>query len=111
MNRLIFTIGLGLCTVLGCAESQPVEFENETYDVYVRHVVETMERITVDEYMDVPCEELCYTIAGQNTNEYNITECFTQLYETVFEGEVETWDGNQLAGTLSCTGSVLNFEK
>ena len=96
---------------VGCGDPQPVEFENETYDVYVIHVVQTMERLNIYTYEDISCEDLCFTLAGVNTREYNITECSSVLDDAMLEDDPSTLELDLLVGTVTCSGSVLNFEK
>ena len=104
---------LATCLLWGCfsTTSEPIEFEDEEHDVYVRHVVQTMERMNVPSVENITCEELCYTVDGMNTNEYNITECSINIDTTIFTGEASELDGSILAGTVTCSGSVLFYEK
>ena len=50
-------------------------------------------------------------MAGKDTREYNITECSSDIDETLLEGEIPDLDGDILVGTVSCSGTVLNYEK
>jgi len=95
----------------GCLENEPVEFENIEHDVYVRDVTQTMQRMAISSIEDMSCDELCYTVDGMNTREYNITECSTDIDTVIFEGELSDLDGSILAGSVTCSGSVLFYEK
>ena len=107
MNLFLF----GYISLLSCSEDKPASFENQINNVYVQDLTETMDRMEITSVEEILCEDLCYTIAGTFSREYNITECTQELDAIVWEEDISTLDPALLVGTVTCTGTILNYEK
>jgi len=68
-----------------------------------------MERLDTDNIAEISCEELCYPIeGGEYAIDYGISDCSMELDPEIVDTDLETADITLIAGTVTCTGFVVN---